>query len=186
MTRRILLLLTILALSTAVFAQAPKPGAKKNPPATPEGMKAPKIKAANIMVMRPTSNEVQLPDDFRMAIYEKAIADLNKTARFAHVYRDGEKVADGTPDLVKVEIIVWGFKEGSARMRQVTTVAGATDIKVRVRATDSSGKELMDRNVEGSVHFFGENLRATDDLAGNISTLIAHNFETGRKPEKNQ
>ncbi len=183
MTRRILVLLTIVALSTALFAQAPKPGAKQTP-ATPEGMKAPKINSANIMIMRPTSNELQLPDDFRMSIYEKTIANLNKTARFAHVYRDGEKVMDNTNDMVKVEIIVWGFKEGSARMRQVTTVMGATDIKVRVRCTDGSGKELMDRNVEGTVHFFGENLRATDDLAGNISTLIAHNFNTGHKPAK--
>lgn len=183
MTRKLLILLTILALSSCLFAQA-KPPAKNAPPATPEGVKAPKIKAADIMIMRPTSEEVQLPDDFRMAIYERTIADLKKSGHFAHVYRDGEKPDTNTGDVVKVEIIVWGFKEGSARMRQVTTVMGATDIKVRVRASDPAGKELMDRNVEGSVHFFGENLHATATLAGNISALINRNFETGVKPMK--
>ena len=185
MTRRIFALLAALTLATSLFAQAP---AKKKdmPPATPEGMKAPKIEAANIQIMRPTSEEVRLPDDFRMSIYEKVIADVEKSGRFQHVYRDGEMPSADAMKLgvVKVEIIVWGFKEGSARKRQVTTVTGETRINVRLRASDSSGKELMDRNVQGSVKFFGENLRATDILAANIGSLIKSTFNTGMKPVK--
>lgn len=182
--KRIITLLAALTLATTLVAQT---AAKKDaPPATPEGMKAPKIEAANIQIMRPTSEEVPLPDDFRMAIYEKVIADLEKSGRFQHVYRDGEKPSGDALKLgvVKVDIIVWGFKEGSARKRQVTTVMGETRINVRLKATDTSGKELMDRNVVGSVKFFGENLHATDILASNISSLIKKTFNTGMKPVK--
>jgi len=187
MTNRIrltmMMLFAILALAVSMPAQTKK---KDMPPATPEGMKAPKIEAANIQIMRPTSEEVRLPDDFRMAIYEKVIADLEKSGRFQHVYRDGEQPSEDAKKLglVKVEIIVWGFKEGSARKRQVTTVSGETRINVRVRATDESGKELMDRNVQGSVKFFGENLHATDTLASNCESLIKSMFKTGMKPVK--
>jgi len=66
----------------------------------------------------------------------------------------------------------------------VTTVSGETRINVRVRATDESGKELMDRNVQGSVKFFGENLHATDTLASNCESLIKSMFKTGMKPVK--
>jgi hypothetical protein len=184
MTRRILILLATLTLAGTLAAQtkpASKPAAKPTD-TTPENMKAPKIATKNVMVMRPHSDEVNLPDDFRMAIYEKVMDNLENSGRFQHVFRDGERLPDNAKDTVKLEIIVWGFKEGSARMRQVTTVMGQTRINVRVRATDADGKEVMDRNAEGDVKFFGENLRATDVLAGNISKLIIHNFETGMKP----
>ncbi|HTK94856.1 MAG TPA: hypothetical protein VL382_04395 [Terriglobales bacterium] len=185
MTRRILILLTLLAATTLAVAQ--KPAAKSTKPTatpTPESAKAPKIESHDILVMRPTSDEVQLPDDFRMAIYEKVIDDLAKSGRFQHIFRDGQKIPDDVKDTVKLEIIVWGFKEGSARMRQVTTVMGETRINVRVKATDPSGKELMDRNVQGGVKFFGENLHATDTLATNIAALIKRSFETGVRPVK--
>jgi len=109
MTNRIrltmMMLFAILALAVSMPAQTKK---KDMPPATPEGMKAPKIEAANIQIMRPTSEEVRLPDDFRMAIYEKVIADLEKSGRFQHVYRDGEQPSADAKKLglVKVEIIV--------------------------------------------------------------------------------
>ncbi len=186
MMRRILILLATVALAGTLVAQtkpAAKPAAKPTD-TTPEGMKAPKIATKNIMVMRPHSDEVNLPDDFRMAIYEKVIDNLTKSGRFQHVFRDGETLPDNAKDTVKLDIIVWGFKEGSARMRQVTTVMGETKINVRVHATDADGKEVMDRNAEGNVKFFGENLHATDVLAGNISRLIVHTFETGMKPVK--
>lgn len=182
MTRRILMLIAIFALATSAWAQQ-KP-APKVTDKTPESAKAPKIKTANIQVMRPISEEVTLPDDFRMAIYEKVVDDLVKSERFQHVYRDGETVSPDVKDLVRFDIIVWGFKEGSARMRQVTTVMGATKINVRVRATDASGKELMDRNAEGDVHFFGENLHATDILAAGIARLVKRTFETGLRVVK--
>src|SRR4051812_17989182 len=141
----LMMLFTILALAVSMPAEDNKANA------TPDGTKAPKIEAANIQVMRPTTDEVRLPDDFRMAIYEKVVANLEKSGRFQHVYRDGETPSDDAKKLglVKAEIIVWGFKEGSARKRQVTTVMGETKINVRVRATDETGKELMNRNVQG-------------------------------------
>lgn len=169
----------------AAEASEPAPAAKPktasqtvtDPPS--ERIKAPKIHASSVRILRPSSPEVRLPDDFRMAIYEQVIANLQKDGKLK-VYRDGEKVPPEASDLVELHIEVWGFKEGSARMRQVTTVIGETRINVRLRATHHAShghhKELMHRNVMGNVKYFGENIRATGDLAKAISKLVKKSF----------
>jgi hypothetical protein len=173
MTRRILIFLLFCLLGVTACAAQEKP--KKEKPAASaaaETTNEPKIATEHIQVMRPASEEVPLPLEFRMAIYEKVMADLNKSKVFQHVYRDGEEPPTTVSDLVKLEITVWGFKEGSARKRQVTTVTGQTHIRVRIRAIDAQGNERLSRNVGGDVMFFGENLRATDNLAKNIAATI--------------
>ena len=61
------------------------------------------------------------------------------------------------------------FKPGSQKEREVTTVAGATSIKVKVQFTSREGKVLLEKDVEGKVRFYGENLRATYDLAKKVT-----------------
>ncbi|HSE49595.1 MAG TPA: hypothetical protein VLA96_10345 [Terriglobales bacterium] len=181
MTRRIVLLIAGCLLAAA-FAAAQEPKKEKPRSATAaETMNEPKIKTEHIQVMRPASEEIELPLEFRMAIYEKVMENLYKTGRFQHVYRDGEQPPAEVNDLVKLEITVWGFKEGSARMRQVTTVTGQTHIRVRIRAVDAQGNERLSRNVGGDVMFFGENLRATDDLAKAIAGAIKKIVVPGKK-----
>jgi len=178
MTRRILLLIACLLVALSAFAQ------EKEKPASAtaaETSNEPKITSEHIQVMRPASEEIALPLEFRMAIYEKVMENLYKTGRFQHVYRDGEQPGSDVNDLVKLEITVWGFKEGSARMRQVTTVTGQTHIRVRIRAVDAQGNERLSRNVGGDVMFFGENLRATDNLAKAIAATIKKLVAPGKK-----
>lgn len=120
--------------------------------------------------------EVKLPPEFEVALYENLIEEIRKTNKFKQIYRDGDKGAAGVADLVTLRARVHGFEMGSARARQVTTVAGATKIDVHVVITTRDGRAVLDRNVRGNVRFFGENLRATYNFARSVAKLVQQTF----------
>ena len=128
-----------------------------------------------IQIRMVEAEEIKLPPDFQMALYENLVQEVTRTGKFQQVYRDGDKRAADVPDLVTLRSIVRGFQEGSARARQVTTVAGATHIKMHVELASRDGKVLLNRDVEGKVRFFGENLRATYDFAKKVAKLLQQN-----------
>jgi hypothetical protein len=61
-------------------------------------------------------------------------------------------------------------------MREVTTVAGATSIKMKIQFSSRDGKILLEKDVEGKVRFYGENLRATSDLAKKVAAVVKETF----------
>jgi hypothetical protein len=134
------------------------------------------FKVSAIQILQIQSEDAKLPAEFQMALYENVVEQVIKTKRFQHVYRDGESNAAAAPDLVKLQCTVTGFKQGSARARQVTTVAGATTIAVRVLFTDKDGKSLYQSDAKGQVRFFGENLRATYNFSKKVGAVVRENF----------
>jgi len=132
-----------------------------------------KIKASAIEVDMIHSDEIKLPAEFQVSMYEDLIRQLEKKGGFAHVYREGDRNAANAPDPVILRSSVTGFKEGSQRKREVTTVAGETEIKIHCVFSDKDGKTLLEADVTGKVRFFGGNLRATYDFA-KATTKIAH------------
>jgi hypothetical protein len=140
------------------------------------GQKAGPFKFAAIQVQQIQSDDVKLPAEFQMALYENVIEQMDKTKRFQHVYRDGEMSAMSAPDVVTLRCTVTGFKQGSAMARQVTTVAGATTISVHMQFTDKDGKQLFENDAKGRVRFFGENLRATNDFGKKVGGVVRQNF----------
>jgi len=133
---------------------------------------APKINASSIQILLVDSKEVTLPAEFQIALYENLIAEIQKTGKFQHVYRDGDRGAIDAQDLAVLHSTVHGFKKGSERERQVTTVAGATSINIHCQITDKAGKSLLERDVTGKVRFFGGNLRATYDFAKKVAQIV--------------
>jgi hypothetical protein len=117
-----------------------------------------------------------IPEDTRVSMYENMILQLTKTKKFQHVYRSGDRAAASTPDLVVLRLIPEAFKPGSQKEREVITVAGATSIKVKVRFTSLEGKVLLEKDVAGKVRFYGENLRATYDLAKKVAAVVKESF----------
>ncbi|HXC61224.1 MAG TPA: hypothetical protein VNV63_00995, partial [Nitrospiria bacterium] len=117
-----------------------------------------------------------IPEDTRISIYENVILQLIKTKKFQHVYRSGDRTAADAPDLVILHLIPEGFKPGSQKEREVITIAGATSIKVKVQLTSREGKVLLEKDVEGKVRFYGENLRATYDLAKKVAGVVKGSF----------
>ena len=135
-----------------------------------------KFAASAIQIAKIESDEVKLPPEFQMALYENLVEEVRKTGKFQRIYRDGERGTSDVPNLVTLRSTVRGFKEGSARKRQVTTVAGATSIKVRLQIAAPDGRLLVDRDVAGKVRFFGENLRATYNLAKGVAKIVSETF----------
>ena len=135
-----------------------------------------KMKAAAIQVHMAESDEIKLPAEFQVALYEDLIRQLERNCGFTHIYREGDRTAEHAADLVELRSMVTGFKEGSEKLRQVTTVAGATSITVHCKFTDKDGKVLLERDIKGNVKFFGENLRATYDFAKKAARIAHDNF----------
>lgn len=155
-------------LACVALLGAGKASAQDNKPA--------KLSASSIQVLMITSDEVQLPMAFQVSLYENLIEQLQKSGKFQHVYRDGDKAAADASDLVILHSNVFGFKQGSEEARQVTTVAGATHIKVHCTFTDKSGKSELEQDVTGNVYFLGGNLRATLDFAKKVAQLVTEHF----------
>ncbi len=156
----------------AASARKSAPTGASSAPPPGKDQPAPKITASAIQLEPIDAGEMDLPADFRVAIYENLIEQLRLTGSFKEVYRSGDRRADAVPDLVKLHTTLVKFQEGSHTKRQVTTVAGATKIEVRAQAIGRDGRPALDRQVRGQVRFFGDNLRATLDLAKSIAKLF--------------
>jgi hypothetical protein len=136
---------------------------------------APK-KVTGIQVLKIQSDEIKLPAEFQVSLYENLVQQLQKKGGLKKVYRDGERSAADTGNLVVLHSEVRGFKKGSELARNVTTVAGATSISIHCRFTDASGTTVLERDIQGKVRFFGANLRATSDFAKKAAAVIRQNF----------
>ncbi len=169
---------------TSVPARASLPDDAKSRPDgaagdVPEKTGSPKLDASAIEIMMIQSDEIQLPAEFQISLYENLIQQMQKKGGFAHVYRDGERDSSSAPNLVILRGTVRGFKKGSEMARQVTTVAGATSITVHCAFTDKDGRVLLARDIKGNVRFFGGNLRATYDFAKKAASVTHENTRTG-------
>ncbi len=134
-------------------------------PVSRDPKKASQARPTRIEVEMVQSDEIKLPTEFQVAIYENLLRQLQKKGGFENVYRDGDRNAMEHPDTIVLHSTVKGFEQGSERARQVTTVAGATSITVHCRFTDANGHTLLERDIKGKVRFFGGNLKATSDFA---------------------
>jgi len=144
-------------------------------PLLADGHPSAKIKAAAVQVDMIQDDEIQLPAEFKVALYENLVRQLEKRG-FSPVYRDGDRRAPGVADLVVLHSTVLGFKAGSERARQVTTVSGATSIKIHCRFTRLDGTNLFEQDIEGKVRFWGANLKATYDFAKKAAQVTSQHF----------
>jgi len=136
----------------------------------------PAARASAIQVMMIRAGGTTLPAEFQASLYENLIDQLRKKSVFQHVYRDGDRNAAGEADLVALQCTVEKFEKGSEKMRQVTTVAGATSMTLRCEFKDKGGNLLLERDITGKVRFFGGNLKATYDFAKKAANVAAENF----------
>jgi len=134
-----------------------------------------KISTSSIQVVMIQSDETPVPAEFKVALYENLVRQLEKRG-FQHVYREGDRNASSAADLIVLHSTVSSFKPGSEKAREVTTVAGATSISIHCQFTNSEGRPLLEQDVTGKVRFFGGNLRATYDFAKKASRIAYENF----------
>ena len=136
----------------------------------------PKLSASAIQIAMVEGGSIQIPAEFRFAVYERLVEQVRASGAFQKVYRTGDRAAEGIPDLVTLHTKVEGFKEGSQTKRELTTVLGATKVDVAASVTARDGHTLMDQKITGRVRFFGENLGVTNDLAKRITKLVRESF----------
>jgi hypothetical protein len=148
---------------------------KKEPVEHAQGEKPAKINASAITVMMIGSDEVKLPAEFQISLYENLIQQLQKRGGFQHIYREGDRNSSAAEHLIVLHSTVRGFKQGSQMAREVTTVAGATSISVHCEFTDKDGQVLLARDISGKVRFFGGNLKATSDFAKKAANVAHQN-----------
>ena len=141
-----------------------------------ESKSAQKVSASSIQVEPMDAGDVPIPPEFRIAIYENLITQIEKTGKFQHVYRSGDKDAASAPDLVTLRTTAQSFTKGSQKKREVTTVSGSTSLTLKVHITDHAGQTIVDRDVQGKVRFMGENLRATYDFSKKVAKIIRDTF----------
>ena len=110
--------------------------------------------------------------EFEAAIYENLLHELVKTKEFSTVLRSGDRTAKDVPALLILKTTIESYTPGSEKKRAVTTVAGATKLKVRSQLCTREGQVVLERVVDGNVRFFGGNLRATHNLARNVANAI--------------
>jgi hypothetical protein len=135
-----------------------------------------RLSATAIQIEVVDVGDVQIPMEFRLAIYENLLDRIRKSGKFQNVYRSGDHQAEGVKDLVTLRTKLQKFQEGSRTKREVTTVAGATKIDVNTTVAARDGQVLLDKNIEGKVRFFGENLGATNDVAKRVTKILVDNF----------
>jgi hypothetical protein len=122
------------------------------------------------------AGDVQIPAEFRYAVYERLVERMRTSGVFQKVYRMGDHSADSVPDLVTLHTKVDTFKEGSQTKRELVTVLGATKVDITTSITARDGRSLMNQQITGRVRFFGENLGVTNDLAKRITKLVRESF----------
>jgi len=137
---------------------------------------APKLSASAIQVAAVDAGDVEIPPEFRFAVYERLVEQVVASGMFKKVYRAGDHAADGVPDLVTLHTKILLFKAGSETERGVTTVLGATTVDVTASVTAKDGHEILSKKITGRVRFFGENLGVTNDIAKRITKLVNKSF----------
>jgi hypothetical protein len=139
----------------------------------------PKLSASAIQIAMVEAGDIQIPAEFRFAVYERLVERVRASGAFQKVYRTGDHAADGVSDLVTLHTRVEGFKEGSQTVRELTTVLGATRVDITASVTARDGHALMSKKITGRVRFFGENLGVTNDLSKRIANLVRVAFSAG-------
>ena len=133
----------------------------------------------SVQVNKVDAGNIPIGPAFTAAIYENLLDELGKSKKFKEVFRSGDRNANGLPDLLILKTTVEAYTAGSETRRAVTTVSGATKLKVRSQLLTREGQMIMERTLDGNVRFFGGNLRATHNLARNVATAV----EQSKLPE---
>jgi len=165
----LLLAVAVVATTVAYSPQLSAATTAKQPSAVDKNPKSPQ-RSVQVVLVEP--GDAHLSASFQIAIYESLLDELNKTKKFKHVLRDGDRSAGEIPDLLTLKTKVEKYTAGSETQRAVTTVSGATKLTVKSQLCTRDGQIVFERTAHGKVLFRGSNLRATRDLARNVAKSI--------------
>lgn len=126
----------------------------------------------SVQVDRVDPGATTLDPSFSNAIYENMLRELPKSKQFKDVFRSGDRNANDASGVLVLKTTVENYSPGSETRRAVTTVTGATKLKVHIQLVTRDGRVMLDRAVAGDVRFMGENLRATNKVANKTAKIL--------------
>jgi len=126
----------------------------------------------SVLVDRVDPGETTLDPCFSDAIYENLLKELAKSKQFEHVFRSGDRNGNDASEVLVLKTLVEKYSPGSETRRAVTTVAGATKLKVHIQLITRNGDVVLEHVVAGNVRFIGDNLRATNTVAHNAAKIL--------------
>lgn len=126
----------------------------------------------SVQVDRIDPGATALDPCFSDATYENLLQELARSKQFAHVFRSGDRNANDFSGVLVLKTLVEKYSPGSETRRAVTTVAGATKLNVHIQLLTRDGRVVIERAVKGDVRFIGDNLRATNKVAGNAAKIL--------------
>ncbi len=135
-----------------------------------------KLTADAIQIEPIEAGDINIPAEFRYAIYERLIERVKADGEFKQVLRSGDRSAQSIPNVVVLRTKISRFKQGSQTQRELTTVTGGTRVDVTATVERKNGGVLLNNDITGRVRFFGENLGVTNDLAKRIAKVLKENF----------
>jgi hypothetical protein len=166
-------IISVVLSVSIIFAAAPSQlAAQTGAGKSPSDNKPSATLQWSVQVDKVVTGDVTLEPAFRIAIYENLLQELAKAKCFKEVFRSGDRNARDIADLLILKTTVQKYTPGSETRRAVTTVSGATKLKVRSQLYTRDGRLILERVVDGNVRFFGGNLRATHNLARNVAKTI--------------
>ena len=169
--RRVSSVLLAVVIVTIIFAP-PRLSAQTATAKSSSGNGASGAVQWSVQVDKANPGDVDIEPAFRVAIYESLVDELGKTKRFQQVFRDSDRTTSAVPNLLILKTTVQKYTAGSETRRAVTTVSGVTKVTVRSQLCTRGGQVILERTVDGNVRFLGSNLRATHNLARNVSKTI--------------
>jgi hypothetical protein len=137
----------------------------------------PKLSSAHIQIEPPEAGSVNIPPEFLFTGYERMIERVRHDGEFQKVFRSGDREAKDMPDLVVLRTKVSRFKEGNQLLRELLDLFGWTSLDVTATIEGRDGNVLLSQTPSGKVHFFGENLGVTNDLAKHVAKLLREKFQ---------
>lgn len=140
----------------------------------------------SVQVGRIDPGETAVDACFSDAIYENVLTELAKSKQFKDVFRSGDRHAAQSSGVLVLKTVVEKYSPGSETKRAVTTVAGATKLKVHTRLEKPDGSVLLERDVEGNVRFFGDNMRAPSTLARKVAKSMKTSALSGAESPAGQ
>jgi hypothetical protein len=126
----------------------------------------------SVQVDRIDPGATTLDVSFSDATYENLLKELAKSKQFKRVFRSGDRNTNDASGVLILKTFVEKYSPGSETRRAVTTIAGATKLKVRIQLLTGDSHVVLEHTVDGNVRFLGDNLGATNKVAHNaVKTL---------------
>jgi len=127
----------------------------------------------SVLVSKVDPGATTLDPCFADAIYEDLVKELSKSKQFKNVFRSGDRNATTGSGVLILKTLATKYSPGSETRRAVTTVTGATKLNIQIQLLTEDGRVVLERNVQGNVRFYGNNLRSTGKVAHSSAKLLA-------------